>query len=494
MATGFADQTTTVPGVSATGLVNLPVANVRPAYDPFNDRDFTTIPNVPIFAEHKTIARDGRQLLFGREELQAIVDRCNRRIAETGDYAAVVIGHTPDPEAEAAGATQPDVVGFAGPFRIGVLGQPGARQRFAILCDFHIFADEMERVKRHPRRSPELWLEDSYDEMFLDPIALLGSEAPRLDMGLLLYAGLRHGRLCEKYAAVAPAAGNAFVPSHDTGRQKYSPVQDSPNQGVLSMLTPDDVRQIVDALEQLDWVQYVKSQMQAAQGDNGTGTGGDAPPPSSADNTPPVPAPEPQAATPPVHPADVPPADMPPEVRKEDDMPEKSAKQLYAAEGSVDGDETIAAGSVEDETKTPDKYQRLTAEMAQLRAALNEERSRRVDTERYARLQQLRHRFTFDLDGEFKRCRYSKMDATAFGEHVESIEKNYRPIPVDQLLPVDGRIPVSDGPGSAARRERYSRELSDKARRICEQRAVRGESVDYEEILESLHEGREVAV
>ena len=171
--------------VTATPQPTLPVADVR-APGQFDGKDFETRTNVPIFAEHRTTAKDGRELNFGFAELQAVCDRCNRRIDETGDYATVCIGHTPDPDSMAKGANMPEMVGFAGPFRMGMMPpSPTGKQRYAILADLHIMAEDAAKLRKYPRRSPELWLEDKYEDMFLDPIALLGAEAPRLDMGLL---------------------------------------------------------------------------------------------------------------------------------------------------------------------------------------------------------------------------------------------------------------------------------------------------------------------
>ena len=79
-----------------------------------------------------------------------------------------MIGHTPDPQG--GEAPQPELVGYAGPFRLGTIGE-GERKCWAILADFHVFRNDLAKVRKHPRRSPELCLEDSYEEMFLDPIA-----------------------------------------------------------------------------------------------------------------------------------------------------------------------------------------------------------------------------------------------------------------------------------------------------------------------------------
>lgn len=257
----------------------------------FPSQEFATIPNVPVFKEHETTARDGRTLTFGFEELQAVCNRCNRRIQETGDYAAIVIGHTPEPEAIAQGAHQPELVGYAGPFRMGTIGE-GDRKLWAILCDFHVFRDRLAEVRRHPRRSPELWLEDSYDEMFLDPIALLGAEAPRLDLGLLtgaqggdgaaeagqsrfMYAASLQGRTVEKYAMAAVAsAGNVFTPSTSTIKRPRQ--YEADNQATTTpsrektMLDPADVKAIMEAFMQSDVGQWIQQKMAEESGPNTT--------------------------------------------------------------------------------------------------------------------------------------------------------------------------------------------------------------------------------
>lgn len=263
----------------------LPRGNIRGAAAAFDPAQFTTVPNVPVFAEHQTKARDGRQLVFGADELRQVCERCNRRIRETGDYAAVVIGHTSDPSDPVQ--KEPELIGFAGPFRLGIIGEDGQRQRYAILADFHVFKADLPKFLKHPRRSPELWLEDSYEEMFLDPIALLGAEAPRLDMGLTtlgvtakgtdgamayMYSAEVQGRKRERYAAAGPACSNVFVPTDDNAKryaaEAASPDTQTPTEGTATMLSPEDIRQIVDAIEELDWVQGVKGLLATNAGNN----------------------------------------------------------------------------------------------------------------------------------------------------------------------------------------------------------------------------------
>lgn len=263
----------------------LPRGNIRGAAAAFDPAQFTTVPNVPVFAEHQTKARDGRQLVFGADELRQVCERCNRRIRETGDYAAVVIGHTSDPTDPVQ--KEPELIGFAGPFRLGIIGEDGQRQRYAILADFHVFKADLPKFLKHPRRSPELWLEDSYEEMFLDPIALLGAEAPRLDMGLTtlgvsakgtdgamayMYSAEVQGRKRERYAAAGPACSNVFVATDDNAKryaaEAASPDTQTPTEGTATMLSPEDIRQIVDAIEELDWVQGVKGLLATNAGNN----------------------------------------------------------------------------------------------------------------------------------------------------------------------------------------------------------------------------------
>ena len=336
------------------------------------------------------------------------------------------------------------LVGLAGPFRLGQIRQHGGPARWAILADFHIQRNQSHLVKQFPRRSAELWVEDAYEDMYLDPIALLGAETPRLDMGLLYSAVLHRGGRqmeIEKYSACAPSATSVFVPS-DTVRKSYradAEADDStPTIPVMeiSQMTPEDIKQIVDALEQLDWVQWVKGQMLAK------GPGGDVPPIA------PEPDPEPPATEP------APPIEPTPEPAPEPPMP--------LTEG--------------DEDTLPVKYSRLSSQVAQLkreleveRGRIEEERSRRVNTERYAALADCRRTRLFDLDSEFELVRYGRMSDEQFSAHIDRITANYREIPIDLSIPtfdLPARL-AATRPGGKAAKEKYSKEVSDKALAIA---------------------------
>jgi len=452
MATGILEQT---ENSHLSG--EIPVANVLPAAREFPDEQWLNIPNVPVFAEHSTVTRGGRDLAFGRAELAVLCSNCNVRIRETGDYAGIVVGHTPDPDAT-DGTTSMPLVGLAGPFQLGMIRQPNGKAKWAVLADFHVRRECEEVVRQFPRRSAELWLADSYEDMYLDPIALLGAEAPRLDMGLLYSAvSHRNGRpvQVEKYSACAPSATSVFIPGDDR-REDYSEISTPPGMETNTMaLTPEDLKQIVDAIEQLDWVQAVKQKL-----------GGEAPPEV---NEPPADSIDPPLA-PPVGP---PSADSPP-----------VAPPLEPESG--------------DDTSLPIKYSRLSGEVNAMRQTvdtltkqLESERALRVNTERYSALSECRRTRLFDVEQEFEMLKYGKASDEQFTAHVERINTNYREIPLDTSLPTFN-LPAatsSSRPGGKQVKERYSKEVSDRALSIAKRKAMNGEAVSYEEVLEQVAAG-----
>lgn len=596
-------------GLEDPALQGLPRANVRRPGQ-FDPRQFETVPNVPVFAEHQTTAKDGRTLRFGPNELKAVVDRCNRRINETGDYAAVTFGHTPDPNDP--NGQMPDVAGFAGPFRLGTVGEDGARKRYAILADFHIYRGDFERFKKHPRRSPELWLEDTFEEMFLDPIAVLGAEAPRLDLGLL-YSAQRHGKLVEKYAAAAPSSTNTFIPSSNSPRKMQAGVPDT---GGATMISPEDLRQLMDAFEQTDIFQWARGKMEQEAGVNATVPAPDVNGPQMPD--PAMGAPDPgmappmgmdAGAPPPAPPAGLAEAGPPPPAEAGPPMPPPEKPQQYAAEdaageyqtadqgtvsgskvdhdpigtptqdyaayehcdkmdddefekynagyegykkqrsgrrrskyeaaGSADGKSvdkpaqggadydapgpmgdgdadddaqtgTNAAGEYQDATP-PKKYSRSEndRQLDEVRQKLDAtekklvvERGQRIDAERYTKLSDMRYRYAFDVDEEVERTKYGRMSDTQFDDHVASMEKNYRGIPLGHFIPThtdtrnsngSSNVAVTNaGPSGQFAREKYSKEDSERAKHICEVRAGRGETPDYELVLADIQAGKPI--
>lgn len=372
---------------------------------------FFSVEDVPVFVEHEARLSDGRTISFDRARLERIAANCNRRIAETGDYAVVTLGHTPTPNEP--GKPMPEVVGFAGPFRVGEYGG-----KAAVLADMHIFIERKEELRRWPRRSPEFRLTGP-DDIYLDPIALLGAEPPRLDMGLtMLYSERSEGAPVERYAFAMPSGGNVFVPGviGDQRREKYQ-------------MTDEQLKLIIEAIEKLDWVQWIKKKIAEEQ------TGG-----GSAN--------KPSAAEPPA---------------------------------SAGGDAKPADEDRERYRRLEQSLQLRTAEIETLRKQIEDERADRINAERYSQLMALRNVYAFDLDKEADRCRYSKMSDEQFRDHLTLVRENYRRIPVGERLPPLGRAVDQEEPT-----ERYSAEVRAKAREEAIRRRNSGQDVDFSALLEEL--------
>lgn len=492
--------------MAATAQLDPLIASLPEAtrFDPREHPErFEVIHNVAVFAEHETttneqrdaagnVIKAARRLKFGPAELAAVARRCNQRIAETGDFATVTIGHTPDPALRQAGlAKDPPQVGFAGPFRLGRI-----KNKAAILADLHIFRDDVPTVRKLGRRSAELWLEERYEDMFLDPISLLGAEAPRLDMGVLYSASLHtagKARHVERYTAVAPAAGNVFMPS-----EKYGTDQQQPQGGQPMALGPEDIQQIVDALMQTDVMQWAQGKMQEEAApepsipqdplngppgpgglDDGSGMvpppmGGDpmgAAPPAGPPGAPPAP-PAPPAAPPMAGP----PADGGAGGPPVDDgvNPPSSDKQKYSRQHALANQIAAMQRQIED-----------------LRAQLASETEKRVDAERYSRLASMAGEgILVDPSKEMERLKYSRCTHEQFENNVGWLLEHAQRVPLNVMPPSSEPQKAPPLRQSAAGPEQYSKAHSDRATRIVLERRSAGQEVDYGAVLADVKAGK----
>ena len=131
--------------------------------------------NVPVLDEHELTDEQGRPEGFvDAKILQEIAENNNRRIAETGDAAPLIVGHTED----GVNAKERPVVGFAINYRV----RPFKQGRQAIYCDFAVRRKYANVLEDYPRRSVELWL----SKRELDPIALLGGSTPERNLGVIV--------------------------------------------------------------------------------------------------------------------------------------------------------------------------------------------------------------------------------------------------------------------------------------------------------------------
>ncbi len=223
------------------------------------ERYYRCRPNRPIFPEHETRDATGQVQRYDREALAAIVDRCNRRIMDTGDLAAMSAGHTPDFEQKSKGMQMPDLVGFTGPFRMGLIGDQ--QPKWCIFADEHIFNDEYSRVQKMPRRSPEVWLAPKMSDRVMDPIAVLGSEPPRLDTGVGRFSRSSRRLDTARYMNVARYSMGSFPGGSNTFTQKYSAEGGQMDQETIQNV----VQAVMQGIAATPQWQYLTDQMTASQ-------------------------------------------------------------------------------------------------------------------------------------------------------------------------------------------------------------------------------------
>lgn len=450
------------------------------------DDHFVTIEDVPVFDEHE--ADDG--VVYGPEELEAIAENCNRRIRDTGDYVALTDGHTPDPDKHAEGK-QPEVLGLAGPFTVGEIGNE--RPRKCIMARFRLFKDTANRAMRLPRRSVEVWQEKDPKDRYFDPIALLGAETPRRDLGMIY----RYGKGGEKvkvcrYTATFPGGSNTFIPG-ETDRDRNA------KENAMA-ISPEDIQQIVAALSELDVFKWAQDAMKAEQAQT---MKNEAPAPD-AGAVPPVAAPAPDAdkdnmakymAEDPdmvamrkyMEADDVPGAKthmaaMSPEAREkmkkcygmDQDGPDQPAKDFYAKASEDDkspegaearGEELVAADKYRKEhADLKAKYSRLESEHKKVIADRDNLRREKVKAERYSKLTSFQTEgILVDPDKEIDEV--VGMTEVQWEQHQGRIKDKYRRAPIGTVLP-GGKM--ANDPSIAARTER-----SAKARRMVESGAAK---------------------
>ena len=193
-------------------------------------REYAVFDNVPIFDEHK--GDDG--VVYDARLLGRIAKNNNERIEDTGDYVPIVSHHTPEDKDP---SKQPEILGFAGPFRLGKIGTK--RPRHAILATFKVFKDSLPEFLKRPRRSVEIWPESSPDKRYIDPIAVLGAETPRRDLGLVYSKGDDKPKLRYEMAGAFPGGSNTYIAGEVKKNAKEEPAM---------ALSPEDIQQIVEAL------------------------------------------------------------------------------------------------------------------------------------------------------------------------------------------------------------------------------------------------------
>lgn len=435
------------------------------------DDDFVVIESVPVFDEHE--ADDGA--VYGPEELEAIAENCNRRIRDTGDFVALTDGHTPDPDKNAEGK-QPDVLGLAGPFTVGTLGNEKPRK--CIFARFRLFKDTANRAMRLPRRSVEVWQEKDPKDRYFDPIALLGAETPRRDLGMLYrYAKSKANgqpvKVC-RYTAALPGGANTFIPG-EVDRDKNDKEHAMP-------IGPEEIQQIVAALGELDVFKWAADKMKAeqAQSMQNNAPPADAPPDAEAMKKYMAEDPDMMAMKKYQEASDVPGAKthlagMAPEAVErmkkcyamEADGPDQPAKDFYAKLADDENAEVPKPEADKYRKEHADlkaRYSRLEADSKKDKAELAKLRGEKTRAERYSKLNELQTSGVIvDPDKEIDDV--VSMSDAEWGRHQARIAEKYQKAPLGMALP-SGKM--ANDPSMAARADR-----SAKARQMVESGQVK---------------------
>lgn len=499
---------------------------------------FQRVTGSAVFKEHETVRyrRDpvtgeesDEQVVYDRDAIAAICEQCNSRIQSTEDFAPLVEGHTPTRQQIERGARQPDVLGYAGPFYVGKLGG-----KFAIFADEYHHKQDQPRLDRLQRRSPEVWMKDisgnelTVDQRFFDPIACLGAETPRLDLGMT-----RYGRDCfetighdgaqlMKYAA--PAANSVYVPTDiDDEPDKYSGTEPMP-------LSDQDLQQIVEAVSSMRQFQILEELepalprlLEMAGGNGGGDIGGDHPavPDDDQEEGEPDDLQE-------QYPDDDPAGDIPDEPVSgaaegtEDEAQQPDSGGDYSPDdddqemlsrymsGGCDDQEFMRymsgkrsrlqpsqnapadnnpppAGDQRDnysrrDAMDKDRYareiaheRRKNAEMEKRLAAIEADKR---EAQRYSRLSDARQQHAFDIDEQLEFTR--DMSDDQFDRYMLSAVPNFSPIPLGEHVPV---LPTPDiDRGRAKQSEDYRRQKSEWVANEVEKRRGKGLAASWEEV------------
>lgn len=465
---------------------------IRPAFDA---AEWVLRRDVPVFKEHVAATPSGQPVRFGQCELERVATAMNRRIRSTGDYPQLCIGHTSDDPSE-----EKPSIGSAGPFRVGMIREDG-KLVYAIFADFHLRREHGDALMKYPRRSVELHIpkttggQPDYDRMRLDPICLLGANAPRLDLGMTAYS-VRAGQAdleVLRYSALAPAmpsATNVFLPSGPAKPRRYSTADDlstqSPTQPSTQPSTParaettdmalseEDLALLVDKLMQTKPMQFLISLMEKTEpagdpaADPADPGNPDGSPGFATPGEPPMPAPVPSPA-----PAPMPaPAPSPTPGAGPGPNPEEKVKDSMSYSQKTAADDLHMKYSA-----LAAEVERLKAERAGETAKLAASEKARFSQQKQQTLQTLRYGLEFDLDSETARC--EPMDAAAFQGHVDTLRRYCARIPAGIELP----LPIESDHLQRTETAKYSQANVEKAVKLTMERQKAGQPADYDTIL-----------
>lgn len=199
----------------------------------FTPDQYQRLNDVAMFHEHTVPAqkiqdKEVPAQHYGRDELAEMVDGMNDRILDHDEFSPITRGHTGQkPGAKDGDRQMPEVLGFAGPYRLGMIGRKNPR--WAIFGTEYHMKDAVPELKKRVGRSPEVWRYSRMRDRFFYPIATLGEEMPRLNLPPAHYSRRSADEspvFVECYSAVFPGGSNTFVPSFKASPDGRKPMAD----------------------------------------------------------------------------------------------------------------------------------------------------------------------------------------------------------------------------------------------------------------------------
>lgn len=426
------------------------------------------------FAEHDKVEPGGQTRHVGLQDLVTILNENNSQILDRENFQAITLGHTSDHPT----AKDPDVIGFAGPYRLGMIGHE--RPVFAIFGDEYHRKDRLHDVQSAPRRSIELNTLRSTGQRWFDPIAALGAKAPRLAMPAKYNAS--EDAEIERYSVVAPAyfpgGSNTNIDKTQYDNETNSSQEDQMN---TQSISDQDIAAIVAAIEQMPEIQFIRSMPQFVT--QGTGLGG-----GDAGAMPGMPG---ATGSPALGGAMGGPSgqgspmggddsmggddnDLTP-LEDDDDMNQKP--QQFSAQHYVEVDRYQARIS-----QLENALRQQMGTISQMTAAMESEHRNASDVRRQSRLETLASRYSvIDCDEEIDKCLYSfgsEMTDSEFEKHCDSLERIGSR--ADALA--GSSIPRGELPMNERDTARFAAECSS-AQEIFNEKINQGEWIDWDTAL-----------
>lgn len=433
-----------------------------------------------VFAEHETVGRDGKPRKYDLSTLAKIVRQHNREIRDVGAFPSITSHHTPEPD-DPNGKT-PDVLGHAGPFRLGMIG--AENPRWAIFCDEYRRADAKDAFDRNPFRSPEVWTFKDGRRRF-HPIALVGAENPRLQMPAKytqtadIRTAIFEGVEVEKYTvpavAAMPGGSNTFVPSPGRDKRPATYTSDETKPEGNMAADPQIVAQIMAALAETPEFKYLRQCMEKDMAQQQ---------PAPGQNPAQPPAPNPPAAEQPEDYADEDDTPVDPDLADLGDLltdpapkPEGDDLEKHTMpKPGKHGDDV----SVEKYTQLQRSHTKLIQHTKRQSERLQALERKSTDAERRQVLQRLAsdHPYFVDVDEEVKACLYScgaNMSDDQFTNHVATIEKYAARVETAPVVP-RGALPERYIQGEA---DKYEQRLSEEAIKVHGEALRQGKNLDW---------------